>query len=441
MHETEGRAGGAARPAGARPSVLELLVPVAVFLVAAFVYVVSPVNQTTDSFWAVYTAVSIVDHGDATLDEYPTALANADGFQVDQIDGHAFYSVPLATSLVAVPGVAVALAVDGDGLRGQLARGEPPPLDPLLASVVAAAAVMVVYLLARDLTARIAVGLVTAGAFAFGTAAWSTASRALWMHGPSMLMVALVVWLLLRVSRGGRVTAPALFLGATTAAAVAIRPTNAVLAVGVLVWLVWTRRDALVAVLVGMGALGAAMLVANLVLVGALLPRYVSGSRLALTSVVPEALAGNLVSPARGLLIYSPVLLLSGVGFAVKRQKGALTGLDLMFVTVLGGHLLAVSLFPHWWAGWAFGPRFMCDVLPLLVWFLVPVIDLCLDAGRSDRAAVALRAALVGLFLVSMWINSRGAVRQSTFEWNYVPVNVDAAPDRLWDWSDPPFLR
>jgi hypothetical protein len=26
-------------------------------------------------------------------------------------------------------------------------------------------------------------------------------------------------------------------------------------------------------------------------------------------------------------------------------------------------------------------------------------------------------------------------------QWNVDPVNIDAHPERNWDWSDPPFLR
>jgi hypothetical protein len=37
--------------------------------------------------------------------------------------------------------------------------------------------------------------------FAFGTAAWSTASRGLWQHGPSMLCLAVAAYLAMRSRR------------------------------------------------------------------------------------------------------------------------------------------------------------------------------------------------------------------------------------------------
>src|SRR5689334_1522559 len=108
------REGGDADGTLLSPRLRRVLVPVVLFLAVAVVYARSPVNQTTDSFWVVYTATSIIDHHDADLDEYPEALRLADGFQVDQVDGRSYYSVPMTTSLVATPMVAVALAVNGD---------------------------------------------------------------------------------------------------------------------------------------------------------------------------------------------------------------------------------------------------------------------------------------------------------------------------------------
>jgi hypothetical protein len=64
-----------------------------------------------------------------------------------------------------------------------------------------------------------------------------------------------------------------------------------------------------------------------------------------------------------------------------------------------------------------------------------------LDSSLQGRAVSVLRVAFVALLIVSVWINSRGARSPATFAWNHDPVSVDAQPERLWDWSDPPFLR
>jgi hypothetical protein len=38
-------------------------------------------------------------------------------------------------------------------------------------------------------------------------------------------------------------------------------------------------------------------------------------------------------------------------------------------------------------------------------------------------------------------MHAQGALDISGYAWNADPVSVDAHPERLWDWRDPPFLR
>jgi len=54
------------------------------------------------------------------------------------------------------------------------------------------------------------------------------------------------------------------------------------------------------------------------------------------------------------------------------------------------------------------------------------------------RPSVVAFAILLG---VSGFIHSRGARTMDVYLWNVSPANVDQNPARLWDWSDPQFLR
>jgi hypothetical protein len=78
-------------------------------------------------------------------------------------------------------------------------------------------------------------------------------------------------------------------------------------------------------------------------------------------------------------------------------------------------------------------------VLPYLVYFLVPVL-----ARLSWRPGLGYRALTVAFavaFLASALIHGRGAMRRDGYTWNAEPIHVDRAPERLWNWRDPPFLR
>jgi hypothetical protein len=419
---------------------------VAVFVVVLVVYLASPVKEITDSYWSVYTAVSLIRHRDATLDEYPAALKAAGDFQVTRHDGHAYYSVPPATSLLAVPLVALDMLIDGKQLDHQLDTGAKPTLDPVIAAVFTALAAALVFGFANRVLRRTWPAVLTAATFAFGTVAWSTVSRSLWMHGPSVACLAGAVWLAAvirdgdgRSARGRDLAAPA--LGVLLGLAVMIRPTNAIAALCLLGWMAWTERGRLVPFIVGGAVVGLSFVALDEHLYGMLLTPYDSANRLAVSSKVPVALAGNLVSPSRGLFVFSPVLLLGVVGLVLLRRRGRLSALEAAFGTIVVLQWIAVSFFPHWWGGWAYGPRFLSDVLPMLIWFLLPVIALVTEEPRrADGRLRAITIAFIALFAISVLINFRGAFAESTFTWNFQPANVDVHPSRLWDWLHPQFL-
>jgi hypothetical protein len=410
------------------------------FLVVLVVYVRSPVVTVTDSVWVIPTAFSLADEHDADLDEYPDAIAALDGWQlVTAPDGRTFYKVPVASSLLVLPMALVARAVD-PAVDADVRAGRATTVEPVLASIVVAAAVAVVLLTALASGASEATALVAALVFAFATSAWSTASRALWMHGPSMLVVALSLYALVRARADERRRPFDLgAAGALLALAFFVRPTNAVVAVAFGVYAVVAYRRRVLPLVAGAGAVTIAFVALDLALYGSVLPDYIRSDRLALSATVLEALAGNLVSPARGLLVYSPVLLFAVYGFVRLRRSppagfARADGLEIAAATAVAAQWLVVSLFPHWWAGWAYGPRFLADVLPLIVWFL----PAALTGLRARPVALTVFAVLAA---GSVFVHARGATADATFIWNTEPVNVDDAPGRLWDWGDPPFLR
>ncbi len=99
-----------------------------------------------------------------------------------------------------------------------------PVAQEIIASIIVALTAVVIFLIAR-LSLPVKQSLLAAFIFAFCTSAWSTASRALWQHGPSMLMLSISLFLIL-LSR----QKPALIQYASIPLAYSfvIRPTNAI---------------------------------------------------------------------------------------------------------------------------------------------------------------------------------------------------------------------
>lgn len=418
------------------------LLPLGVFFGVWLIHSASPVYNVFDSRWTLQTAMSLRCEHDADLDEYAASVEPGD-YRVQQAGGHLYNVYPLGPALVALPFLCVADPVLQAGLGMDLgdvlAVRSIGRLEVIIASFTVALTAMMIFLLALEMLKSRKLALVAALIFAFGTSAWSVASRGLWQHGPTMLLLSVALWLLVTAQRRPwGVWLSALPLGLS----LVMRPNSIIpIAVFSLYVLIAHRRAFGWYLLIGLAVLGP-FLAFNRATCGTWLPWYYTGQwgRVGEESDLLAGLAGCLFSPARGLFIYSPVLLFSMVGIIARRQRqGRLEGLDWAVLGVLGAHLLVISAWPVWWGGHCYGPRLLADMLPFLIYLLIPALGLIAHPqGASGRL-------LLGVFIIfALWsvtLHLQGAANWATVYWNVDPANVDSQPWRLWDWSDPPFLR
>jgi|GEM_PF-2051360 len=414
------------------------LVLILIFLVVTVLHNSSPNITLADSKWSVYTAMSIIKEGDTDLDEYESILAGADNFAIETVRGHRYSIFPLGTYLLTVPFVFVmdeVLSLQSQDLDSQIRQRLPGHRERFIASVLVGLTALFVYLFLNCLIEQ-RLALFLTFVFAFCTPAWSTASRSLWQHGPSMLMLAITLYIIQLARRR-----PVLiqFASIPLAFSYVVRPTNliSVAVLSLLVLLSWRRhiwRYALWSLVVVVP-----FVAFNVAVYGSLLSPYYLPSRVGASTQFMEAVWGNLISPGRGLLVYSPVLLFSFLGMFLALKRAGSRLIDGSLVAIIFCHLLLISSFDHWWAGHSFGPRYFSDMMPYLIYFLVPV------AGALKRLAGAPRTVFVGAFLclavLSFSIHLRGAKDWDVYAWNSEPIEVDYYPERLWDWSDTPFLR
>lgn len=82
----------------------------------------------------------------------------------------------------------------------------------------------------------------------------------------------------------------------------------------------------------------------------------------------PEKLFGLLLSPARGLFLYSPWLLLAFVGWfvALRLKKRPMIDFALMGILASTALWIWISSFTDWKGGAAFGPRYLITSFPLM---------------------------------------------------------------------------
>jgi hypothetical protein len=417
------------------------LVVLVVFVVTA----VSPVITSYDSRWVVPTAISIERHGDLNLDEYGPAIERAHGYAIQRVNGHDYDVFPWGTAVLVTP--IVVIADRGAGLvgidlekyaRDQRTTGREQSvlrlLEHLIASLIVALTAGLLFLVVRE-TWRRRVAFLVAGTFAFATSAWSVVSRALWSHGPAMLMVSCALLLAVRARKR-----PALigWMGIPVAAAYVCRPTLGVAVFAFSALALVTARRMFARYLAGAALVGAAFAAVNLATYHTLLPTYFQAERIGSTHTFWSGLAGTLISPSRGLLVFSPVLIFGFVGLALRIRDRTVDALDVVAIVFIVSCWLTVASFPVWWGGDTYGPRLMSDALPFLCLLLAPFIDWCLVSDRA-RLRNASRLLFAGLLFVSIAVHLRGAVDKRTLQWNVAPSTV--TPGRAWDWSDSQILR
>jgi hypothetical protein len=312
-------------------------------------------------------------------------------------------------------------------------------MEKLTASLLAAASVALLYLLLRR-RASPRLALLLTLAFAFGTTTWAISSQALWQHGLGEL---LLVGALLLVT--GPCTASRAFAAGVICGLIAgNRPPDAILAAALgLYGLWWAGR------LAPLLAAGAAIplgivLTYNLAAAGKLTGGYgLMGDPGFFHHPLLPGIAGLLLSPARGLFIFTPFLLFLPFGFRhVLRDRGAVALALLLGIAAVLQVLLYAKT--DWRAGYSWGPRFLTDLLPLLLWMLPPVVAALRSTGRiafvlAVGAAIAIEA--VGAFWytgasdVAMATSGRDPVRAAWDLWNtpfIVELQHPRAPGELF---------
>jgi hypothetical protein len=390
-----------------------------------------------DTYPARFLPFGIWRYGTVTLD--PIADTTAQGHPqpywiVHTREGHAvsLYPVvlPVLIAPLYVPAVAY-LQLRGwdEGRFDRVAM----IMEKLIASLLASAGSALMYLLLRR-RAKPRDALLLTAAFAFGTNTWVISSQSLWQHGLAELLLAGALLLL----TGPCTPYRALAAGFLCALLATNRPPDAVIAAALgLYGLLWARRSTMAVALLAMGAAvpTALVLIYNLGVAGALAGGYgaanVASSSFFRYDLLP-GVAGLLVSPARGLFVFSPFLLLLPACLPRAFRDRDIRPLNLLLMAAAVVQVLLYAK-TDWRGGFAWGPRFLTDLMPLLVWMLVPIFPTLPRPGRLVFTA-ALGLSIVIQAIGAFWY--MGTSDLAIFAVPGGPGEMRAA----WDPRNTPFL-
>jgi hypothetical protein len=373
----------------------------------------------------------VVDHR-VTFDRYNEFFRARNGetpyfFQV--VRGHAYSRYPIALPLLVAPAYVPALvALGARGWSTEAIVSAALRLEKLAGSAVTALAVAAFFLLAVRLTGAARMALLLSLVFAFATPTWSISSQALWQHGGSELMVLLGLTAMHRYQRSGT-SLVAAAAGSCAGLAAAIRPTGVLFVLAVYGYWLTVRPRRIRPVVwfsVPVILIGAAVAGYNAWVFGDLRGGYAYP----MNGNFWRGLAGILVSPSRGLLVFCPFLALAVLG-AVRwaRAERADAAVYLPALTFAALYTLVLAFWPIWWGGDSYGPRLMTDVAAPATLLLLPAWSWI----TSRPGALALFAAAA---VYAAGLQAVGAFWYPRGDWPNTPVKLADDPRRLWDWRD-----
>lgn len=366
------------------------------------------------------------------------------------------YGYPNLPAILSIPFVYTA-----DVLGFRFVGGDPPKwwlynetiLQKFYTSLLAGIIAIILFNLARlwlstKMSALIVIVLI------FGSSMSSVLTRALWTDVYANLFIFIALSHIVygyKISKNFNL----LLLITTLAFAVLCKLTYLVPAFFVVVLAFVVNRKKTLAIIFGGGLIVGCGLIYNLINQGNLFGIYNFAS---FDGFDFSRLAGLLISPARGVLIYwSWILFIVPLWFLVRTQ---LTNFEKIVVAVtaiqFGIFLILLSNFWFWHGGPGYGPRMF---IPVMAWlFLVFIIVVShfinlINSSSTNSANPQISPSLPAQFnvlivvgfitcVLAIMLNMYGANQQKAHNlWYRQPLALGKTiNDRMWDWQDPPFL-
>lgn len=368
-------------------------------------------------------AISLIREGNFDYNEFcPSGDEEELGYVFKWSQGRLINVCPVVTGMTNVP---VFLAADIVGID---IEEKVLPLNNVTMSLIAALSTVLMFHILLKRKFSLELSALCALVFAFGTLVWSVTSRGTWQHGPSIFFLSAGMLLFFNENRKAFAWAGFFF-----ALMCVNRPVNGLIVLPFYAYtLVHRRKDFLPLVLTSLIPL-AFLAWYSLEYWGSLfsLGQGQSGK---FTTDPWLGIPGLLLSPARGLLVFSPVFIFS-IWYMFKDVFSR--GGEILYRYLSVGFfltLIAYAIWERWYAGHCFGYRYLSEYIPIMVLFLAE------GWSRYVKPKLWTRILFVFLFGLSVYFNFLGAVIFPS-PFNNVPNNIDFNPHRLWTIQDTELLR
>ncbi len=440
------------------------------FFASGLIYLLNnQVISSNDNLPATLIALHWLEHHTLHLDLFGTAPAYTmpDGttayFFTKAPNGHLTSSYPIGSVIVSYPLYFLCfvylkvsafinagfrfsdLSIDLTSADFNQQRME---LEKLAGAILTALANVCFYLVCR-LKFSPAAALLTTFIFAFATSNWVVSSQGLWQHTVTNLLLTAALLCLFKANRAESLQSVKLLLaiaGFLTGLLPGTRVTNYVFVVPIALYVALVYRRQAVYFLLGAASflLNAAWNVyyfgfgVRSLLIGgyADLLRKGVGSYRFEWEYFRAAFWGLLFSPSRGLLVYSPVVLLAAPGLlrVFQQRRGGEEKLVLGLTLSSAILFVNIAFFVPWWGGINFSSRYLVDSLPIVCLLIGYFLHGLFEGVRpvKPQAFALIFAVVLALTAYSTAVQAIGSFSRPHL-WDTVPY---FDPERYWDWND-----
>lgn len=306
---------------------------------------------------------------------------------------------------------------------------------------------VVFFYLASSFKFKKSVALFSTFIFAFATNTWMISSQGLWQHGLSNLSVTIIIFCLIKTNYTNRKNSKIIILtiaGIFCGLLPIIRPTSTLFLVAALLYSLVIYRSYSIFLILGMASAIPGFLW-NFYYFGNFIGGYSSISTPLYSFTINtfvEASLGTLISPSRGIFVFSPIILYSFFGaykvFKLRAYKDEKLIVSMSFAAL--GLFFSYCFYIFWWAGYCYGPRFMTDILPVTCYLINYYIDdlsnplnSFQNQGFIDKSK---RLLFLLMVMISFFVQIVGAFGEKGLYWSITPLKLEQYPSRLWHVKD-----
>jgi hypothetical protein len=403
------------------------------FILIFIVYnTVSRMTMSGDTNPAAFLPLALILHQTVYFDAFVGAgLGPNVAYAFPLVNGHYVALFPIVTPVLITPVYFLSYLLYGV-FQVPFDTTSIMVLAKTSATILAALSCVFLYLAGKELFSK-KIALATALVYAFATSTSSVSSQALWQHGTVELLLILMIYLVIKNERE-RSRNTIIFLGLLTGLFLFNRPPEAVLLLPIIGYVVWYERENLPVYTISAAATGLPFLVYNLSIFGNVFGGY--RQNLDLFSFGFDSIGnffGLLIAPNVGLLVFSPVLILSIFGYLKLNfiSNVRVRQLLVVFGPAIVLQILVYSFFGLWESSVAFsyGQRFLTGFIPVLAIFTgIAVNEFFIAEPETSRTRI-IRAVILLLIISSVIIQAIGV-----FLYPLCP-DRSTSSENPWDWD------